>query len=356
MRLIPGFCILLGIAFSGQSAATDIPVAAQVAQSQPIFVSVQLTGTVTSPSNSTLSTSTSGLVESIYVEEGAIVEAEAVLLELDAKLVELQLKNMQAKYKQEKIAMQDAERRRDEAKTLFAQKSFSKSSLHLLESEVAEKQAVLQQAAANMELQKQILSRHRLKAPFAGVVSKKYIEQGEWLAEGDGAFELVATKNLRADFYVAEDYFSKIKEDSLVQIWSNANRENFYQGHISAIVSVLDPVTRTFLLRVKIDKTSREIVPGMSVNALLQVPTGRHGIVVPKDALLRYPDGRVIVWTVSKNNEAWTVAERVVKTGESFGANVEVREGLTAGEQVVVRGNESLQNGQSVQLQLGKGQ
>lgn len=333
-----------------------MPVAARTVQQQPVFVSVQLTGTVTSPSNATLSVATSGLVQAILVEEGAVVQTGEVLLELDAALAELQLENMRARHNQERLALQDAQRRRDEAKVLFTQKSFSKSRFSDIESEVDQQGAVLQQAAASMNYQQQIVARHQLRAPFAGVIGKKYIAAGEWLAEGDAVFELVATQDLRADFYVAEDFVSTITKDARVEIWSNTNRNNTHRGRISTIVPVLDPVTRTFLLRVEIDEDSSQIIPGMSVQAALQVPTGRDGIVIPKDALLRYPDGRVIVWIVSQDGEAWRVAERVVATGESFGASIEVREGLGEGERVVVRGNESLQNGQVVNLQSEKGQ
>jgi len=67
-------------------------------------------------------------------------------------------------------------------------------------------------------------------------------------------------------------------------------------------------------------------------------------VVVPRDAILRFPDGRIVVWTVSDG----VVSENLVSTGLSFDSMVEVKRGLGAGATVVVEGNEALQSGQQV--------
>jgi membrane fusion protein, multidrug efflux system len=85
------------------------------------------------------------------------------------------------------------------------------------------------------------------------------------------------------------------------------------------------------------------------VTALLQLAAGRSGVTVPRDAILRYPDGRVVVWSVAESPDGAAIAvENVVNIGLSFGGRIEIRSGLAAGSQVVVRGNEALQPGQAV--------
>ncbi|WP_101759501.1 efflux RND transporter periplasmic adaptor subunit [Oceanicoccus sp. KOV_DT_Chl] len=332
--------------------ATDkgAPVEVVAPQQRNIFQSVQLTGTVTSPQTATLSVATSGLVAAVHAEEGSQVQAGDLLLEVDAKLAQLQLESVIAKKSQASIALQDSQRRLEEARILIPNKSIAESTVRELEAEVAASQAVLQQAVADKAYQQELINRHQLKAPFAGVVSQKLTEQGEWLAPGAGVFELVGTENARIDFYVAENYLAKLNQDTAISFNLNVDPNKVYQGRIGAIVPVLDPAARTFLLRVLVDSTAGNIIPGMSVSALLQVPTDRQGIVVPKDALLRHRDGRVIIWAIEqRNGESFTV-ERLVETGVAFDGFIEIRQGLTLGEQVVVRGNEALQNGQKVML------
>ena len=69
-----------------------------------------------------------------------------------------------------------------------------------------------------------------------------------------------------------------------------------------------------------------------------------------RDAILRYPDGRVTVWIVATEGDVPVVHERIVATGFEFDGVVEVTSGLAAGELVVVRGNETLQEAQEVSI------
>jgi multidrug efflux pump subunit AcrA (membrane-fusion protein) len=93
------------------------------------------------------------------------------------------------------------------------------------------------------------------------------------------------------------------------------------------------------------------MTPGMSVHGKLGLTTGRQGVVVPRDAILRYPDGRITVWVVNPGSEPPSVTEKRVTTGHSFDGMMTIREGINAGDVIVVQGNESLQEGQQVRIQ-----
>ena len=88
----------------------------------------------------------------------------------------------------------------------------------------------------------------------------------------------------------------------------------------------------------------------MSARATIGLRTGTQGLVVSRDALLRQPDGRITVWLVEPNGSAHRVRERRVEIGISFDGLTEIRSGLKRGDRVVVRGNESMVEGQSVEL------
>jgi multidrug efflux pump subunit AcrA (membrane-fusion protein) len=90
------------------------------------------------------------------------------------------------------------------------------------------------------------------------------------------------------------------------------------------------------------------MLPGMSVKATLKLSTGRRGIAVPRDAIIRLPDGRVVVWVIESGEDGPTAREQPVSTGLAFDSMVEIREGLDEGVIVVTKGNEALQNGQRV--------
>jgi multidrug efflux pump subunit AcrA (membrane-fusion protein) len=76
--------------------------------------------------------------------------------------------------------------------------------------------------------------------------------------------------------------------------------------------------------------------------------------VIARDAVIRYPDGRTTVWRVRSGDDgATTVTERQVQLGRTFDGRVHVRSGLEPGARVVVRGNESLREGQRVTVTDG---
>jgi multidrug efflux pump subunit AcrA (membrane-fusion protein) len=91
----------------------------------------------------------------------------------------------------------------------------------------------------------------------------------------------------------------------------------------------------------------------MSVRGKLDIDTGRNGIAVSRDAILRFPDGRVTVWVIDASGDIPVVREQPVSTGSTFAGLVEITGGLADGELVVVRGNELLQEGQAVSILEG---
>jgi len=346
----PFILVILVALVTDAYAAPDkgAPVTVAAVKSQLIYRQVHLTGTVTSQRSAKLSAAVSGLVQALHVDAGSRVKTGDLLLELDQELALLQWQSSQARVKQASTALADAKRRLSEARELAPQRSIAESAVRDLEAEVAQDTAALQEAQAQERYQQAVLARHQVKAPFAGVVSAKLTELGQWVTPEQAVLELVAIRELRLDFPVAEDYLSAINGESRVSFALNADPQQSYHGHVATVVPVTDPGARTFLLQVLPSEPIPSLLPGMSVRATLRLPTGRNGLVVPRDATLRYPDGRTIVWTVEEAGDGTVVAENPVQTGLSFDGLVEVLRGLASGARVVVQGNEALQAGQRV--------
>jgi RND family efflux transporter MFP subunit len=279
------------------------------------------------------------------------VKARDVLLELDPLLAQKQWQSAQASAKTARLAASDSKRRLAEARTLVPQRSIAESVVRDLEAEVAQDEADVLRAEAEEGFASGVLERHQLRAPFSGIVSEKNTELGEWVTPGQPVLTLVATQHLRMDFPVSEDYFADISLTTPVT-YSLGDQDNTVRaGTISTIVPITDPGARTFLLRVTARKPDPNMLPGMSARALLTLGSGRKGLTVPRDAILKFPDGRAIVWIIEQQPDGVTTAKETrVTPGAVFDGMVEVRDGLSAGDQVVLEGNETLQNGQRITL------
>ena len=347
----------LGILFlvlAAPAAIAEAPVRVESVSSQAIAQHVNVTGTVTSPRTAVLSTAVAGLVARLAVDEGHRVDAGDALLSLDAELAELALERVLAEVRQSETALADARRRLADAEEVGEQRGIARTEIESLRAEVLSDDAAVAASRAAAREQQAIVDRHTLRAPFAGVISQRHTELGEWVNPGDGLLELVATDNLRFDFRVAQDYFGTLTPDTPVEITLDALANRNFEARIDAIVPVNNPGARTFLVRVLADPAELEdtaaVTPGMSVRGTLRLDTGRTGVTVSRDAILRFPDGRVTVWVVEEDTELRVVREQVVQTGLEFDGLIEITSGLDDGDIVVTRGNETLQEGQRVTI------
>lgn len=349
---------ILCLALLPLAAAAQVPVQVETVSNRPIVSQVNVTGTVTSPRRAVLSTAVAGLVAELAIDEGHRVETGDALLKLDAELAQLALERAVAEVRQREIALADARRRFTEAEKVGAQRGVARTQIESLRAEVNSNEVALVASQAAAREQQAILARHTLRAPFAGVISERLAELGEWVNPGDGLLELVATENLRFDFRVGQENFAVIAPQTPVEMTLDALPDRSISGRVDAIVPVKSPGARTFLVRVLADSPGDadplRITPGMSVRGKLNIDTGRSGIAVSRDAILRFPDGRVTVWVVDPGGDVPVVRERVVRTGFEFAGVVEVTSGLLADDLVVVRGNETLQDGQAVTILDGR--
>jgi len=278
-----------------------------------------------------------------------------VLLTLDAELALLKVDGASARVEQAQLALSDANRRLLEVRKLAPQQSIAESLVLDIQAEVAEDEALLREVQAQAALDKATLARHTVRAPFAGVVAAKLTEAGEWVTPGQAIIRLISTSELRLDFQVAEDFLSLVGPETEVDYSVGPDGDVRYAGRFATAVPVADRDDRTFLLRVTPQASNPGLIPGRSVSAILKIPTGRVGVVVPRDALLRYPDGRAVVWVIEPQGDVLTAREVLVETGLQFDGRVEVREGLSIGDRVVVQGNETLRPGQKVVLRAVAG-
>lgn len=336
------------------SAIAQVPVDVETAVERPIVKQITVTGTVTSPRTAVLSTAVAGLVAELSLDEGHRVAAGDPLLTLDSELAQLALERARAEVQQRETALNDARRRCAEAEKVGTQRGIAQTQIDSLRSEVAIDEAALAASRAAAREQQAIVDRHSLKAPFAGVINARYTELGEWVNPGDGLLELVATDNLRFDFRIGQENFAAISQDTQILITLDALPDRTLRGRIETIVPIKDPRARTFLLRVLADKDEVEgpplITPGMSARGTLGIDAARSAVAIPRDAVLRFPDGRVTVWVVDTGGDTPVVRERTVRTGLEYDGLVEIRNGLDDGDVVVVRGNEALQEGQTVTI------
>ena len=331
---------------------TSVPVPVYVVEARiaPVVENLPLTGTVTSERSAALSPRISGLVAKMNVDAGDRVFAGDVLLELDTILAKLALTRAQAALDETRVALKEAVRLSDEARNLAMNKNIPETTVQSRIADVVMKKAAVTTLEAEYKQQAAIVNRHTVIAPFDGAVSRKLTEVGEWVQTGTPVINLIATDQLRLDVQVPQEYFHLIRKDSSVIVKFDAAPGKEFTSKVLTTVPVNSPNTRTFLTRIMVDNTSDFIVPGMSAQAIFNIQLEQEALQLPRDATIQYPDGRSTVWVVTESNGQFTASEQQVQLGHSMSNHVIIRKGLNSGSIVVVSGNETLQEGQAVQI------
>ncbi|MBT8441276.1 MAG: efflux RND transporter periplasmic adaptor subunit, partial [Gammaproteobacteria bacterium] len=221
--------VLLPIGLPAQ-APRGAPVLIAESTTQRIVREVSVAGTVTSPRTASLSTQIGGMVARITVDEGDLVEPGHVLVELDRELAEFEAKATEAERERAEATLADARRRLEEGRELVQDRTIPQSDFEALAAEVAIAEAGAAAADATARRQRAVLERHRIRAPFAGVVSRRAAEVGEWISPGVEVLELVAVDELRLDFRVAQELFAALSRETAVTIQLDAQPGQQFEG------------------------------------------------------------------------------------------------------------------------------
>ncbi|MFN2361047.1 MAG: efflux RND transporter periplasmic adaptor subunit [Marinobacter sp.] len=319
-------------------------------ETSDIISEVSLNGTANALRTSRLSTAVAGLVDEVRVETGDRVARGDLVVGLDDEQAEFELESARAEASEARARLEEAQRRLAEARSVGAGRNIAATEVSARESEVAATEATLVRLRAEEKRRQVVLDRHRIEAPFDGVVSDRTSDLGEWVTPGDELLTLVDITNLRLDFQVPEDYYQRITDDSELLVRPQGAGQEPVAVNIESLVPVSDPQARTFLMRAT-GPDDFTALPGMAVRATLRVSTGEQGLTVSRDAINRYPDGRITVWIAeSAGDDLYEVREKRVEVGSSFNNRMEIISGLEGGERVVTRGNESLEDGARVRL------
>jgi len=339
-------CLLPLLALAQQLA----PVELATVERRDIVETLRLSASLSSPRSARLSPDVEGRLVQLKVDVGTRVKSGDLLFKLDDELARLELAQAMAFEQEAQAELKNARRRVVEVRELVSKKTFPESEARNLEAQVERLEAILERRHAERDYAAATLARHSHRAPFGGVIAERAADLGERVDTDSNVLLLVATDLLQLDLRVPQQYFRRVAVGTPVRIGVDALPGQIIEASIARVVPVSDSEARTFIARADINNSAGLLAPGMSVSAQLRIGTAREAEVIPRDALIRYPDGRTTVWVAENDDERYIVQERLLQTGLSFDGVIEVLKGLEAGERVVIRGNESLRQGQQVRI------
>ncbi len=289
-----------------------------------------------------------GKVQEILVSEGEEVEKGQLLARLDDTDYRIVVNDRQASFDK---AKKDFQR----AKKLIKEGYISRTDYDKLE-------AAFKSARAALEAARQDLAYTRLKAPFAGTVAKRYVEQFEEVRPNQPVLALSDTSLLKVIFDVPENIIQTIRrsnEGGGVEVWASFDTlpDKRFPLRFLEVSTRADPQTQTFKVTFTMPRPEQlNVLPGMTANVtvdLTRVQRITQGQMLPLTAVTADAALDPIVWMVDDDT---TVHAQKVKLGEMHGARIEVLEGVQDGMRVVTAGTPYLAEGMKVRLMPEKEQ
>jgi len=307
-----------------------IPVEVAVAELGKASRLVTATGTIEPLQTVTIRSQMAGAVRSVAVEEGDRVRPGSVLARIDSREIAAQLNSARATLEVTRRAAERAEQLRKQEIVTVAE----------YERDIAARSA----AEAAYE---QLLARvgyATVRAPIGGVVLRKTVETGDVVANQAELFTVADVSTLVVRLSISELDVIALDEGDTVDVLLDALPGRTLDGRIRRIFPSGDPTTRLVPVEVALTgAAAREARPGFLARVNFELD--------PRDGVLLVPAGALV--NDAGGNAAFTVSggkasRRQVKRGGTFQGRVEIVEGLTAGDSVVVAGNTGLRDGARV--------
>jgi len=297
---------------------------------------IRLTGEVEAMNDVVVSAEESGVVERLFVEKGQYVRKDEPIAKIRDRVLRAQVEEAAA-------AAELAKERFKRQRQLWEEEQIG-SEIAYLE---AKYQAELQ--SARYELLHARLERTTIRSPVAGVFDDRYVDVGEMVAPGGQVARIVAIDRLKITGGVAERFAAAVSPGDSAVISIDVLGDETVVGFLRYVGSAVDTRNRTFPIEVVIDNPGRIIKPHMVANVLIANARLEDVIVIPQSAISRTEDGYQ-VFVAEEASEELLARSRTVRLGPSYENLVVVEEGLSPGDQLVVRGHQLVEAGDRVRI------
>ena len=343
-KLIVLGIVIVSLAVWGISRLTATPSAkGQPTKPKPLVVTekvklsnisstIELTGSVEPTRIARLASPAEGPVSNCTIREGDLVKAGQNLLSIGRKkAADALLQSAKQDFKTEKEDLARIEQ-------LVESGAIPRDQLDLAK-------AKHERAVAQLEKMQESSDDYEVVTPWDGVVSKVMVADGNYVVPRTVMVEIFDPGSLVVRTAAPEAQSQDLRLGMDVTVTLDAYHGKAFNGKISRIYPELDRRMRTRTAEVEIQDPIK-LTPGMFARLTLNLKTVTDTVVVPSEAVIVTPKGLRIAYTIQDGK----AVQRKIKTGLENKKQIQVLEGLNAGDALVVAGNEKLKDGLEIRV------
>lgn len=302
---------------------------------------LEFPGEVSASQSSNLGFRISGKLAKLNALEGQEVEEGDVLAVLDDTDYAIQLQSRQADFDQANSQFKRGQQLLE--RKLLAQAEFEKLKAQSLS------------AQANLDAAKQNMNYTKLKAPFAGVISKKHVDNFEDINIMQPVYTLQDLSRLNIKVALPETVMIQSREDEKARVRAlfDSLPGQEFPLEVTSVSTEADPGTKTFEVTLSMDRVEGvNILPGMSVSVRGTPPGAEEqvNIIVPTHAVIADGLGKAVYIVEQLENNQGVIARRPVETGALSDQGIVILSGLIEGDRVVTAGMSLVSEGLVVRV------
>ncbi len=311
-----------------------------------------LPGTLKAYVESPLYARTNGYLKKWYKDIGSSVKQGDLLAEIDTPEIDQQLAQARADLATAKANLSLAGTTNERYQDLLKTDSVSKQDADNASGNFTARQAMVQSAEANVKRLEDMESFKRVYAPFSGVITQRNVDVGTLINAGNGGtatkemFDLAQIDPLRVFVSVPQSYGPSIRIGMKGCLALAEMSGRSFCGQVARTANAIDPSTRTLLTEVDVPNPSGTLLPGAYAQVSFDAKLSGQRLTLPINALLFRPEGTMAA-VVRPDN---TLDLKKLIIGRDLGTIVEVMQGITESDNVVVNPPDALEQGQKVTI------
>jgi RND family efflux transporter MFP subunit len=315
----------------------------------PAILSIDLPGQAQAYMQASVFAQTTGYLKKWNFEMGSQVKEGDVLAEIDTPQVDEQLNQAQATLKQAQAGFDLARSTDQRDQDLFQRKVIARQDFDNAESDFRAKEATVNADEAVVMRLQALESFKILKAPFDGIVTVRNTDIGAMVNAGSGnpLFIVARVKPLRIYINVPESMAHQVAIGDKADLKFNEFPDRTILGKVVRTAGAIDPTSRTLLTEVEVPNENGELFPGAYMQVRLSTGASKQSLLLPANTLLFRPEG-TMVGVVGTDRK---VKLKKIKVGKDLGTHLEIVQGLSPTDHVIVNPSSSLATGQTVKVQ-----
>ena len=278
---------------------------------------------------------------------GQTVRAEQVVASTEDELLRAGVSQAKAQIKSAEARLKSAEDSYTRQQSLFADSIISPLEFMQLATTLDQAKSAVEQAEAIHEQALHQLQYASVTAPISGKVEARYVEVGERVVPGTELLRLVDVRNVQITAGVSERYAGDIEIGTPAMISLPTASVPARSGKVTFAGSIIDPASRSFEINIDVDNSDARLKPEMIAELEIVRLTIDDALVIPGNAVTRTEDG-ITVFVVTQHDENLVAQIRPVTLGAEYANQVVIVRGVSAGDQVIVRGQSTLANGDRI--------